>query len=414
MANLELQEVEVLRYYVREAFNPGSSKQLLAYMKAKGLQGGRNPKSKSGAPSTDKETLRRLSRRDPIFGLILQWREVAKIDSTYVLPNLQRIGGSDNDNRIHPSFRHAPSTMRLSCHDPNIQNVPGADDPESYAARFRKCIVAQEGCLLVEADYSAIEAVETGWYMDDPVFMRIARWAHTYALAMMNGEDVSMGWTDEHLSGFLSEYKRKVKGTREYAAMKRAVHLTHYGGTPMMMTKSHPELFPTLTDATKIQNQYFELVPKLKEWQQGVRARAGSQHYLGGKDHPFRYKHWFWDVTGYDPKRRREIAGSDWNRVVAYYPQSTSAGVLYNAALRMAKPDSPYYVGDLFHGKTPIRALIHDSILAEVPKDKLDTYLERCLGSMGLPIPEQKGLVIGVDVQVGRDWGSMKPLRRVE
>lgn len=724
---IELTEAPVLRYFVREQFNPASSKQILAYMKAKGLQGGRNPKSKSGAPSTDADTLRRLSRRDPLFGLILKWREVNKIDSTYVMPNLQRID-KETDNRIHPSFRHAPSTMRLSSHDPNIQNVPGSDDEASYAARFRKCVVAADDCLLVEADYAAIEAVLTGHYMDDPNFMRIARWAHTYALAMTNGEDVSMDMSDDDLATFLTDYKRKVKGTKDYAAMKRAVHLcvsgdhealtpegwvrldelkpgavvaqwndggtlqyvkstllkmkctdkqmynlngaalqlfatkghelplkmdetgkihhhpvealpksgripvngileglscteswsdwialacavqadgcipkgwknhavfqlkkdrkikrlvgilrrlkipykatplcgagvrihfgytdrswitdakdfnlsnllslsqvarkrfleevlhwdgciqekhdragkcvhrrrvylstnrwnidavqtiaavsgvgttlvrkpplkknhkplwvlslnkrrfarassirvtkrkaashvycvtvpsgkwlvrfrgavavsmnTHYGGTPMMMHKAHPELFPTVAIAEATQRRYFELVPKLKQWQKDVRTRAAAHHYLGGRDHPYRYKHWFWDVVSWDPRKRMETAGSDWNRVVAYYPQSTAAGVLYDATLRLTDPESPHYVGDLFHGKTPIRALIHDSILAEVPKQHLDRYLEACLGSMGEPLPWANDLTIGVDVQVGRDWGSMKPLRK--
>jgi hypothetical protein len=274
-------------------------------------------------------------------------------------------------------------------------------------------VVADEGCLLVEADFAAIEAVLTGHFMDDSNFMRIARWAHTYALAMMNGEQVSMTWSDDDLAAYLTTYKRKVKGTKEYAAMKRAVHLTHYGGTPLMMNKAHPELFPNVARAEQIQQQYFNLVPKLKEWQKGVRSRAAAQHYLGGNDHPYRYKHWFWDVITWDPSRGRQVPGSDWNRVVAYYPQSTAAGVLYDAALRMMDPESPYYVGDLYHGKTPIRALIHDSILAEVPKEHLDRYLEACLGSMGEPLPWANDLVIGVDVQVGKDWGSMKSLKKV-
>jgi len=410
VANVVIKEAEVVRYFVREAFNPASPKQLLGYMNYRGFQGGRNPKSKSGAPSTDKETLKRLARRDPLFTTILRWRGVSKINSTYVLPNLERL--RDNaDARIHPKFLHAPSTMRLSCRDPNIQNVADSDDIDSDAARFRNCIVAADDCLLVETDYAAIEAVETGYFMDDPEFMRIAPWAHTYALAMSRGEDISMSWSNEDLAEFLSAYKRKVKGTREYAAMKRAVHLTHYGGTPRMMNLSHPDLFPSIDYADDIQKQYFALVPKLKNWQKQTRARAHSQHYLGGKDHPYRYKHWFWDVVAWDPRKRREVPGSDWNKVVAYYPQSSAAGVIYNATLRLVDPESPFYVGDLFEGKTPIRALIHDSILAEVPKKNLDTYLERCLGSMSLPIAEQGGLTIAVDVNVGRDWGSMKPLR---
>ena len=197
---IEQQEAEVIRYFVREAFNPASPKQILAYMKAHGLQGGTNYKSKSGNPSTDKQTLKRLSRRHPIFNKILQWREVTKIDNTYVAPNLQRIQHTEmGDGRIHPSFLHTPSTMRLSCHDPNIQNVPGAEDDESFATKFRRCIVAAEGCLLVEADFAAIEAVLTGYFMDDAHFLRIAPWAHTYALAASQGAEIPTEGSDEEL-----------------------------------------------------------------------------------------------------------------------------------------------------------------------------------------------------------------------
>ncbi len=410
---IELREADVIRYYVREDFNPGSHKQILGYMKAKGLAGRPNPKSKSGLPSTDKDTLRRLARRDPLFRLILDWREVDKINSTYVIPNLQRVGDS-GDGRIHPSFRHTPSTMRLSSHDPNIQNIPTVEGTDDLATKLRRTITAAEGCLFVETDYAAIEAVLTGHFMADPNFMRVARWAHTYALAMMREEGPNLSMSDDDLAGFLTAYKKQVKGTKEYAAMKRAVHLTHYGGTPRMMNLAHPELFPTINDAEKLQNRYFELVPNLRKWQRDVRTRAAAQHYLGGKDHPYRYKHWFWDVVAWNPRRGGEGPGSDWNRVVAYYPQSTAAGVLYDAALRMTDPGSPYYVGDLYYGKTPIRALIHDSILAEVPKSNLSTYLERCLGAMGVPLAwTGTNLVIGVDVQVGKDWGSMKPLKEV-
>jgi len=198
---IEQREAEVVRYFVREPFNPGSSKQILGYMKAHGLQGGVNYKSKSGNPSTDKQTLKRLSRRHPIFKKILEWREVSKIQSTYVAPNLQRVGGSGSDGRIHPSFLHNPSTMRLSSHDPNIQNVPGAEDDESLATKFRQCIVATEGCLLVESDFAAIEAVLTGYFMQDDHFLRIAPWAHTYALAASQGVDIPTEGSDEELGG---------------------------------------------------------------------------------------------------------------------------------------------------------------------------------------------------------------------
>jgi hypothetical protein len=151
-----------------------------------------------------------------------------------------------------------------------------------------------------------------------------------------------------------------------------------------------------------------------------LRERAPKEHYLGGADHPFRYKHWFWDVTAYDAKRGK-VPGSDWNKVCAFYPASTAAGVLYESALRLTDPASPYFIADLYFGKTPLRSLIHDSILGEIPISSLDHYIDRLSSSMTLPLRQlpyknEDGnpafLSFGVDIKVGRDWGSMVPIKQ--
>ena len=415
--SLVQREAEVVRYFVREEFNPGSSKQLLAYMKAKGYTPGRN--YKTGSDSTDAETLQRLARRDPLFQKVLDYREIQKIKNTYVGPNLAR---ADEESRIHSQFLHAPSNMRLSSVEPNLQNIPDDDDDQSLARRFRHCIIASPGCLLVEADFNAIEAVLTGYYCNDLNMMRLATMGiHSYVVAQVLNLPVSLDWDDASLARSLAEIKTKYKSTKEYRGCKAAVHMTHYGGSAMMMYKSHPDVFPSAAHAQRIQATYLSLCPTLAPWQKSLRDRAAKEHFLGGSDHPFHYRHWFWDVTAYDP-RRGVIPGSDWNKVVAFYPASTAAGVLYESVLRLVDPGSPFYVGDLYYGQTPIRSLIHDSILAEVPTENLDRYLQRLRASMTAPLPQlpyknEEGspayLSFGVDIKVGRDWGSMKPLQKV-
>lgn len=415
---LVTREVEVPRYFVRESFNPSSSKQLLAYMKAMGHQPGRN--HKTGSDSTDEDTLRRLSAKNPLYGKVLAYREVQKIKNTYVTPNLGRAAG---DSRLHSQFLHAPSNMRLSSVEPNLQNVPDDDSPDSMARRFRNCIVAEPGCLLVEADFNAIEAVLTGYYCRDLNLMRLATMGiHSYVMAQVLDLPVSLDWDDATLAATLSDLKTKHKSSKEYRGCKAAVHMTNYGATPMMMYKSHPDVFPSLSAARDIQSSYLSLFGSLGVWQKGLRDRAAREHCLGGADHPFHYKHWFWDVVAYDA-RRGQIPGSDWNKVVAFYPASTAAGVLYETVLRITNPNDPCYIGDLYNGRTPLRSLIHDSILAEVPTQNLDRYVERLTLAMtalhgNLPYRNEDGidtyLSFGVDIKVGRDWGTMKPLRLVK
>lgn len=403
-----MKECDVVRYFVREEFNPGSTKQLLTYMKARGLKVGYNHKSKTGNPSTDEDTLRRLAKKDPLFRLILDWREPQKIDSTYVAPNMAR---ADAESRIHSSFLHVTRTMRLSSRNPNLQNIPSDDDEESLAKKFRYCVTAERGCYLVSLDFSSIEAVLTGYYINDPDYIRLARMGiHSYVLADWIGKPAELSWSDEHLESYLAEIKTKYKETKEYKGIKKVVHSGNYGSTAYGMYKNNPEIFTSVRMAEDLQQRYYTLCPKLPPWWASLRERAARDHFLGGTDHPYRYKEWFWDVTAWDPRRNTKIPGSDWNAVVAFYPQSTAAGVLYDACLRIMDPQSPYYVGEDYFGKTPLRALIHDEILAEVPFSRMDHFLECISLATSLPIPELQGLTIHTSIKAGKDWGSLQSI----
>lgn len=108
------------------------------------------------------------------------------------------------------------------------------------------------------------------------------------------------------------------------------------------------------------------------------------------------------------------MPGSDWNKVVAFYPQSSAAGVLYDACLALA--ESSYCA----ENPPPIRALIHDEILAEVPTSKLDEYIAALRTAMeqpcnSHPLPAEWGmgesLRFRVDVKVGPNWGQMESVR---
>jgi len=219
-----------------------------------------------------------------------------------------------------------------------------------------------------------------------------------------------LSWDDEKLAGYLSEIKAANKESKPYKGIKKSVHTSNYGGTPFGLYKNNPDIFTSIAMAEKIQALYHKVCPKLPPWWATLRERAAHDHCLGGNDHPFHYKHWFWDVTAWDPRRRMKIPGSDWNKVVAFYPQSTAAGVLYETCLRLVDPAHGYFVGEDYYGKTPLRALIHDEILAEVPFRRVDHYLECATGSANLPVPELQGLTIHTSIKVGKDWGHMLPL----
>ena len=413
--DLEWREEEVARYFTRGEFNPNSKDQIIAKMQDVGEMSRPGHKSKTNAPSTDKTVIGRLASRHKFFRGLQSYRKASKVKSTYV--NVLNAAVASPDGRMHPFLTHNTSTWRMASYDPNIQNWPNdEDDPMTVA--LRNCVVAADGCTLVSADYSSIEAVETGWWADDKDYIRLAtRGVHSYLVAHKVGEPVDLSVSDDELAAHLADIKKRFKAQPVYAGLKKTVHLTNYGGTPYMMHMTAPELFPSILSAQKEQDFYLQLLPKLKPWHKSVRARAAQQNFLGGKDHPYKFKHWFWDVVAWNPKRNCMGPGSDWNRVIAYYPQSTASGVLMDTVLDLSDPASENYVGDLYYGDTPLRALIHDEILAEVPDPQLPTYLERLRRSMLRPvhlqpIPPQwqmgSHLRIDADIRVGRSWGDMK------
>lgn len=130
------------RYFWQEPFNPDSPPQILDYIKRRGHKPGRA--RKTGADTTDRETLQKLSTqtKDPLYKALLDSRGVGKVKGTYGVGTLKRLDGND---RVHPTPTFKPSTHRLSYVNPNITNViQDKGGPENLAAGFRACVTADQ------------------------------------------------------------------------------------------------------------------------------------------------------------------------------------------------------------------------------------------------------------------------------
>ena len=134
-------------------FNIGSPKQLAEILygeKHLNLPSGK--KGKSGDFSTGIEELKRLKPYFPEIDYVIEYRELSKLDSTYASGLARSI---KSDSRIHTTFTQAmTNTGRLSSTEPNLQNIPVRTDEGS---RLREAFTAEEGKILVDADYSQIE-----------------------------------------------------------------------------------------------------------------------------------------------------------------------------------------------------------------------------------------------------------------
>ena len=135
-----------------EEFNLDSPKQLLEILYEKlGLPVLK--KTPKGQPSTNEDTLQRLSEEYELPKIILQYRTLAKLKSTYTdsLINIE----NPKTKRIHTSYQQAiTSTGRLSSTEPNLQNIP---IKTAEGRRIREAFVPEKGNILISADYSQIE-----------------------------------------------------------------------------------------------------------------------------------------------------------------------------------------------------------------------------------------------------------------
>lgn len=433
---------DVLRYFIRGEFSAKSSKQVLNYIKLTGQKPGVHKKTRR--PTTEKGVIERLAHKtgDPIFAATLRLRRLDKLDGTYVTGFLNRL---DAANRIHTTYSHRPATFRLSSVNPNIENILDGDPlsgsiEEKLACDFHRSFEAAPGCKLVSADYDGIEAVETGWFMSDPAYIRLAKLGiHSLVALRMMGQDVDLKQSDSDLLALFKEVKKKHPVVRDKA--KRTVHRTNYGSTPRGIQRDDPEMFPTVREAEEIATAYYAVAPGLRPWQLAICERAAREERLGGPgDHPFGFWRWFYDIHHYDSISAEQYArrlahnepsvkiegrhyairyGRDAEKAMAFYPSSTAAGIILDDMLELFDPEegSPRCIHDLYYGHTPLRNQIHDQLILEVPDRQVERAVESLRAVMETPVKQQpcppewgfgSHLKLTVTIKVGQVWDDEK------
>lgn len=327
-------------------------------------------------------------------------------------------------------------------------------DPTYVIPRQHWTPTADVSCTLVEFDFAGIEALLTGMFLwrhgfdaeGAKQYIRLSRLdIHSAVTAVTLGKPVDLTQDDVTVRSALKAIKKAHDKERDIC--KRVVHGSNFGMSEYGLVEKFPEYFPNLQAARKQMQYYYAIAPDLPKWHNALRKRAKDAGYLGGTTaitgeqsiwtHPYGYRHWFWDVLNYkpcneftarkwlkDPARAHRIVymhgrpfqvanGADANRVIAFYPQSTAAGRLKEAQLRLFLPWSDDYIGDCYFGRTPLLGPIHDSLFLHVPNRCLDRVIEIVARVMQepsrhLPIPIEWGwgpyLPIGVSAKAGKNW----------
>ena len=175
--NNELQTIEQQIYTsVGMTFNINSPKQVGEVLFDQLQLDDKAKKSKTGQYSTSEDVLLALKPKHPVVGLILEYRELKKLISTYIsaLPNYI----NPTTGKIHTTYNQTvTATGRLSSSNPNLQNLPIRSERGQL---IRQAVIPDEGCLFLSADYSQIELRLMAHFSQDPHLVQ----------AFLSGQDI--------------------------------------------------------------------------------------------------------------------------------------------------------------------------------------------------------------------------------
>lgn len=340
------------------------------------------------------------------------------------------------DNRVHGTYGHNPSSLRLCMFDPNLQQIPrGGTTISNYV---KEMFVASPGHVFWERDFSGIEARLVGWFAGSRSYVRITgldvhSFYTAYALNAVDGRvranDLPLlDWDDERLGTRLREIKREF-GRDRNELYKHLVHGANYLQSPDGAAK---HIFKTTGKAfdrnliRKVMGVYFELFPEIPIWHDDLcnrvdgTKRRSSEEADSAPDpwtlgvayarNPFGYVHHFYNVLDWERINGEWFSskGEDAKRLVSFLPQSTAAAIIKQAAKRI------YY--EITEVGETLRLLIHDSILGEALEGDAEKCLDISRRVMETPILELPldptwnmgtHLVIGTEAKVGASWGAM-------
>ncbi|QNQ09123.1 DNA polymerase I [Sphingomonas alpina] len=356
------------------AFTIGSPKQLGDVLfERMGIKGGR--KGKSGVYSTDVNELERIaadkdSPGKDIARKVLDWRQLSKLKSTYTDALQAQINPATG--RVHTSYSlTGAQTGRLSSTDPNLQNIPIRTE---VGRQIRDAFVAEEGNVLLAADYSQIELRLAAHMADVPALRD----------AFARGDDIH-SLTAQELFG---EVNRDTRGRAKTINFAILYGISRWGLAG--------RLDVTAEEAQAMIDRYFERFPGINNYIvqtiETVREKGCTTTLFGRKTHFPRIR----------SKIQHERQGAE--RAAINAPiQGTSADIIKRAMARMGPA--------LIEAGLPnVRMLlqVHDELVFELPEGDVEAarpVIERVMATAAEPAV-MLSVPLGIEIGTGKSWGT--------
>ena len=352
-----------------EEFNIKSPKQLGVILFEK-LELKPVKKTKTGY-ATNADVLEKLRDKHPIVNFIMEYRQLAKLKSTYC--DGLRAVVNPNTHRIHSVFTQTVTvTGRLSSTEPNLQNIPTRTE---LGREIRKMFVAKEGYVLVDADYSQIELRVLAHIANDETMIN----------AFRNNEDIHAVTASQVLGIPLEDV------TKEQRSSAKAVNFgIVYGIGEFSLAQ---DLHISVKEAKAYIESYLEKYHGVRNYMESIKEQAKKDGYVKTMLNRIRYI--------------PELKSPNYNirqfgeRVALNTPiQGTAADII---KLAMVRVDNRLINEGL---KSKLILQVHDELIVEAHKDEVDKVKqilsEEMQGAMELNVP------LKVDMSTGHSWYDAK------
>ncbi len=361
---------------VGEPFNINSTQQLsnAIFNQLKLTPPDRTRKTEAGHYSTSVEVLESLQGKHPVIDLLIEFRELSKLKSTYLDSLPAQV--NPTTNRVHTSYNQAGSvTGRIASSDPNLQNIPIRTE---LGRQVRQAFIATEGFTLLSVDYSQVELRIAAHMSNDQAMLaafRAEQDIHAATAAAILGKSLD----------------RVTKSERRNA---KAINFgLLYGMSPYGLTRTSDL---TLAEAEDFVEAYFKQFPGVKAYLDNMRRLAAQQGYVETLLGRRRY------FPGLKSGGNLATHAREEREAINAPIQGTAADIMKIAMIRVA---SAITENEL---KGHMLLQVHDELVLECPQKELKktarivrTMMEN---AYNLVIP------LKTEARSGHDWGDLVTL----
>ncbi len=324
-------------------------------------------KTPGGTPSTDEEVLQKLAEDYPLPKLLLDYRSLSKLKSTYTdkLPRMV----NPQTGRVHTNYGQAIAvTGRLSSNEPNLQNIPVRT---VEGRRIREAFIAAPGHQIISADYSQIELRIMAHLSGDPGMLR----------AFASGEDIHRATAAEIFGVTVDQVDSE---------QRRAAKVINFG---LMYGMSAFGLAGNLgverSAAQMYMDKYFTRFAGVKQFMDDIRQQAKSQGFI---ETVFGRRLWLPEINSPNGPRRQGVERAAINAPM----QGTAADLIKMAMIAVQN----WLDTDKLGSRMVMQ--VHDELVLEVPDEEIALVKER-LPQLMAGVAQLKVPLVA-DVGCGANW----------